>query len=435
MKPIKIIIFYIVIIAIAILATWFSQNSINTYWQQTYHTDSPLKYLDQYKLWQLGADLQDSFQSVVSLDRDHPSDVSPQTTSEFIAKESPVQTHVQSSVTSTDPTRSPIPGIQARDGVPKHDQVVTTSPITVKKSPNTYAQKSVVEASKPVASQPTSPQKQNTLKTSSNKNDDLIAKLAAKTTPSVQHQTDTNTRIARSNPSVNEDRNKTVNSPITSTDSRFSSSSKVNLQMGDKVFFAGDSLMQGVAPYMQRWLKQHHNIDSINLSKQSTGLSYPNFFDWPRTIEDIINSDRSIKLLVIFLGPNDPWDFPDPHKRGRYLKFQSNEWESVYLSRVDRILNVCRKNNVKVIWLGIPFMKKDKLNSQMTYLDKLLKDYLQSKVIWLPTKFLLSGNQPSYADSIKINGENVKMRSNDGIHFTPKAQKMIAEYIESYLQF
>ena len=57
------------------------------------------------------------------------------------------------------------------------------------------------------------------------------------------------------------------------------------LAPGNKVLFAGDSMLQGVAPHLQKTLKSQHQIDSLNLSKQSTGLAYPKFFDWPATIE------------------------------------------------------------------------------------------------------------------------------------------------------
>ena len=66
------------------------------------------------------------------------------------------------------------------------------------------------------------------------------------------------------------------------------SATQVVLKKGNKVFFAGDSLMQGVAPFVQKHLKQEYGVQSVNLSKQSTGLSYPNFFDWPKTIEQTL---------------------------------------------------------------------------------------------------------------------------------------------------
>ena len=35
--------------------TWFSQDSINAYWQQTYHQTSPLEALAPYAEWTAGA--------------------------------------------------------------------------------------------------------------------------------------------------------------------------------------------------------------------------------------------------------------------------------------------------------------------------------------------------------------------------------------------
>lgn len=113
--------------------------------------------------------------------------------------------------------------------------------------------------------------------------------------------------------------------------------------------------MQGVAPFVQKHLKQEYGVQSVNLSKQSTGLSYPNFFDWPKTIEQTLQKEPDIRVLVVFLGPNDPWDFPMGKK---YLKFASPEWEAEYLNRVRRILDAASAHDVQVIWLGIPYMKK-----------------------------------------------------------------------------
>ena len=61
----------------------------------------------------------------------------------------------------------------------------------------------------------------------------------------------------------------------------------------------------------------------------------PKFFDWPNTIEQTLKQQTDIRLLVVFLGPNDPWDFP---KGKKYLKFASPEWSEEYLSHVNHIL-------------------------------------------------------------------------------------------------
>lgn len=218
---------------------------------------------------------------------------------------------------------------------------------------------------------------------------------------------------------------------------------QVVLKSGDKVLFAGDSIMQGIAPYLQKWLKSQYGIDSINLSKQSTGLSYPKFFDWPATIEQAFQSDPSIKLVVILVGPNDPWDFPDPNKANGmpFLKFGSSQWEQAYLGRVERIIQAAAKNGSKVIWLGIPHMKKEKLNEQMTYLESVLERGLMGKkdnVLFLPIAQMLSDDgSENYQDSMTLKeGEPpIRIRTKDGIHFTSSGQQFMSDYIASYIRY
>ena len=45
--------------------------------------------------------------------------------------------------------------------------------------------------------------------------------------------------------------------------------------------------------------------------------------------------------MVVFLGPNDPWDMP-PEGGGRYLRFMSPEWEAQYRKRIQDILLTAR---------------------------------------------------------------------------------------------
>ena len=106
----------------------------------------------------------------------------------------------------------------------------------------------------------------------------------------------------------------------------------------------------------------------------------------------------------------------------KYLKFASPEWEAEYLNRVRRILDAASTHDVQVIWLGIPYMKKAKLNEQMRYLDKILSGTVSPQAIWLPTDKLLSNGAEEYADSVKVDGKIIRYRSKDGIHFSAEAK-------------
>lgn len=323
-------------------AAWFSQDSINAYWQQTYHQASPLEPLSEYEWWRTGAKLQ---QDAYAFSDDLKARLAGQ----------PV-------------IAEPEPQIAEDDGSSEQNAQLNASEPHEKNRPADGRQPQTAQNGK---------------------------------LPEAHHL------------------------PVTPP-------ANIVLGQGDKVFFAGDSMMQGVAPFVERSLKKQYGIQSVNLSKQSTGLSYPKFFDWPNTIEQTLKQQTDIRLLVVFLGPNDPWDFP---KGKKYLKFASPEWSEEYLSRVNRILAAAEQHHVQVIWMGIPYMKQAKLNKQMRYLDKLLADEISPKALWIPTDKLLSNGSDTYADSVNINGKIIRYRSKDGIHFSAEGQKLLADKIMEKIVF
>lgn len=203
------------------------------------------------------------------------------------------------------------------------------------------------------------------------------------------------------------------------------------LAAADEVFFAGDSLMQGVAPHVQKWLSETYGIKTINLSKQSTGLTYPGFFNWPQTIGNTLATNPQIKILVMFLGPNDPWDIPDPHNGSRFISFASPQWESIYRSRIKTIMDSARQHQVTVLWLTPPSMRKQKLNEQMIYLRQITTDEVNKNQGYvMDTRAMLGSNGDEFYDTVtQTDGKKIKTRSSDGIHFTVTGQKIIAQNI------
>lgn len=209
--------------------------------------------------------------------------------------------------------------------------------------------------------------------------------------------------------------------------------SQFSLTKTDQVFFAGDSLMQGVAPYVQKALLENYEIKTVNLSRQSTGLSYPSFFNWPETIKATLADNPAIKVLVVFLGPNDPWDMANP-QGGQYLKFKSQEWEALYRSRIADIIQTAQQHQVSVMWISPPNMRKDTLNQQMIYLNYVIEDEVKKhKSLLIDSRPLLGGKNDVYGDYIEKQGQQIKVRSADGIHFSAEGQKEIARHITENL--
>lgn len=209
-----------------------------------------------------------------------------------------------------------------------------------------------------------------------------------------------------------------------------------SLATGDEVFFVGDSLMQGVAPHMANTLRKRYNVKSLNLSKQSTGLAYPSFFNWPKTVESTLASNPNIRLMVIFLGPNDPWDMPVV-KGKPFLRFKTPDWEEAYRQRIDSILDTAQAHNVQVIWVGPPNMEKPKLSTAMAYLSDLYKSQIEQYHQHFVSANEILGYQSDEFSYYRTTGDGkkVKTRVDDGIHFTTTGQKLIAERVISLINF
>ncbi|WP_167409816.1 DUF459 domain-containing protein [Pseudomonas sichuanensis] len=208
----------------------------------------------------------------------------------------------------------------------------------------------------------------------------------------------------------------------------------VSLAAGDDVLLVGDSLMQGVAPHLANSLRKRYQIRTVNLSKQSTGLAYPGFFNWPKTVAETLAHEPNVRLMVVFLGPNDPWDMPQG-KGKPFLRFKSPEWEVAYRARIDSILEQARAHNVQVLWVGPPNMEKPRLSTAMGYLS----DLYQQQTALFGQHYVSANPILGYADDgfaatvLTPEGKRVKVRVDDGIHFTITGQKMIAAQVLSLI--
>lgn len=202
---------------------------------------------------------------------------------------------------------------------------------------------------------------------------------------------------------------------------------RIVLTPQDKVLLVGDSMMQGVAPHVARAL-QKANISSLDLSKQSTGLAYPSYFDWPATVQKTIPGSK-ITVMVVFMGANDTWDMV---LGGHYERFGTERWQTMYTSRIDSMVKFAESQNVRVIWLGAPNMGKEKINAGVKVLNQLYKAETSDGVArYVSTRELLSANNPEeYEKHItREDGKVVTVRTDDGIHFTRDGQVMLSNLI------
>ncbi len=201
-----------------------------------------------------------------------------------------------------------------------------------------------------------------------------------------------------------------------------------------KILLAGDSLMQGVAPHVQTYLRKQFNRLSTDLSKQSTGLLYPHRFNWPETLQAAF-ATGDYQTAVIFLGANDTWDI---HQQGRSLRFGSDEWKTAYGQRVASILQAAKTHGVSILWLAAPPMGREDLKNRIPILNEVYAQAIAQfpeTAVFIPTGNTLTVDGSTYSPFMTLpqTGE-VRVRTQDGVHFTPIGQRLLAQLTFNHLK-
>ncbi|EIB1922179.1 DUF459 domain-containing protein [Campylobacter coli] len=210
----------------------------------------------------------------------------------------------------------------------------------------------------------------------------------------------------------------------------FIDNTKLEVHKGDEFLFIGDSLMQGVAIALNRDLIDL-GLKANDLSKQNTGLSYKSYFDWAKATKEAFAKNPNIKYLVVLLGANDPWDIK---KSGVYHRFGSDSWIDIYTYRVNEIINIAKQHHAKILWFEIPPVKKNELNEKIQILNKIYsEEILKNKQIFINTKLFFSVNDEFSTYIKNENNKSIKMRTDDGIHFTSNGAKEMSKLLLQHI--
>lgn len=210
----------------------------------------------------------------------------------------------------------------------------------------------------------------------------------------------------------------------------FIDNTKLEVHKGDEFLFIGDSLMQGVAIALNRDLIDL-GLKANDISKQNTGLSYKSYFDWAKATKEAFAKNPNIKYLVVLLGANDPWDIK---KGGIYHRFGSDSWIDIYTYRVNEIINIAKQHHAKILWFEIPPVKKNELNEKIQILNKIYsEEILKNKQIFINTKLFFSVNDEFSTYIKNENNKSIKMRTDDGIHFTSNGAKEMSKLLLQHI--
>ena len=449
----------------AAAALWFNQDSVETYWQQQYHQASPFAALRQYEWWTAGAQWRHRLfaqeENATIFAESNETTAEDNLIPPLLAPAADNNGHAAIELAETSSENLNPPSALSLESLGEENSL--EKPITETNHPledtATLTLESLSEENsleKPIAETNHLLEDTATLTLESlseeNTSDIPITEIsqapenaAVLTLESLNKESRLENPIAETQPAdetiaaqniaPEPDSNPSLESeaPPNLPAHTAAGNDKILLDAGDHVLFIGDSMMQSFAPHMQKWLKNEHHINSNNLGRHSTGLSNQQYYDWPLEAEKRIAATPQLKLVVVMMGANDPWNIETASKR--VLNFKSPEWAAEYGARALRIVAAAKPQGAEVIWIGLPHMRLARYNPKIRFLDDTLAQHLAGQVIYIRSHELLDGGSGKYRDSIEKDGKLIRVRHKDGIHLNAAGELLILEEVKKYISF
>ena len=139
-----------------------------------------------------------------------------------------------------------------------------------------------------------------------------------------------------------------------------------------KVGAYGESVGAGLLFGLKLLTENRDDIYVHRFVKVASGLTRPDFFDWPAFLKkDIDKRKTPFDAVALMFGANDGQDVKI---NGKQANFGTGSWKAMYSKRVAEVMDIYLKRGVsRVYWVGMPRMGMGWFNKRMEILNGIYK--------------------------------------------------------------
>jgi lysophospholipase L1-like esterase len=197
-----------------------------------------------------------------------------------------------------------------------------------------------------------------------------------------------------------------------------------------RVLSVGDSLGIDFGDALVNDLAATGVVHAVLDAHVDTGLSRPDYFDWPLELSNDLVEDRP-QLVVVFLGANDPQNIVS---NGTALTFGTTAWDDAYAARVGAFMRAATDAGARVLWVGMPPMADPGLSAAMQALNRIYESQAATHpgVHYFASWPVLSNPQGGFAYFLPdAAGNVVTVREPDGTHIAPDGAELLSRAVIS----
>jgi uncharacterized protein len=168
-------------------------------------------------------------------------------------------------------------------------------------------------------------------------------------------------------------------------------------------------------------------------AREATGLSRPDYFNWPYQVALDIRSFRP-DLVVAMFGANDAQGFIED---GRGYAFGTQGWKRIYAGRVATIMEEATQFGAPVVWVGMPIMRSPTFSRHIELINAIGRTQASKHpgVLYVPTVSAFVDAHGQYSAYLTDDsGDTELVRQPDGIHLTVAGSVRLAEHVFRYME-
>jgi hypothetical protein len=182
-----------------------------------------------------------------------------------------------------------------------------------------------------------------------------------------------------------------------------------------KVFVIGDSLAGGLGAGMRRLTEESERYNVQLRYQEDSGLTRPEFYDWPDAIAKIAASNKMDEAIVL-IGSNDVRSI---RVGGASFEFGTPEWTMAYTAQIDRLIASLKQTGAVLHWVSLPPMANPEYNQAIATIGEIQKQKAEEAGIhFIDLRPQLLNPDGTYMERGPDDTGTVrKIRDRDGVHF------------------
>ena len=201
-------------------------------------------------------------------------------------------------------------------------------------------------------------------------------------------------------------------------------------KLGDakKILIVGDFLASGLGDGLTAAFETSPGVIVEARGNVSSGLVRDDYYDWPEQLPKMIDELKPA-MVVVMIGANDRQQMvTDTAKE----KFRTDGWFTEYRRRVLSFGKEVTERKIPLLWVGLPAFESDQMTADAVQMNQLYRNQVESiggefVDIW---DGFVDENGNFIVTGSDVNGQQVRLRTSDGINLTQAGRRKIAFYVE-----